>query len=581
MNKEGLKGSESNGESAVSLVERSTNLAAGHGGLKPEDFLDVCKKTIPDFKYIKLIMGEYPEAEVDQIETAIEAWKTEHSMLPPSEEKDTEEKKEEEPVKKEETSTKPHTVTAAVGKSESGPVQDDDDKALKAIRDAEAAKGREEDEKRKARNKKIAATALAITAAATIGGVTGGAIVHHMDAQDATPTEATQEDKADQTVEDEETAESAEGLQIREDYRGGYEDEDGNHVHGYADETGKHANPNKIGRTGEAAPYNFDEAFTYESHDQFADYMEEDACRQKVLFLARYSMLDDSVKPEIARGLDDAELVELANSNPEAYQEIVDSYSALLRAETSSSEATTITGDVTNKFVDPTVEDGVMLGDRNLEIKHCVTHEEGSDVVAFTYALPGGGTDTVYYRMACGLQPIAETGTPQSDRIIEQTPEMPTPTPEKTPEPTPEPEPGGGDEELQEKTPFTEDQVFNRGDEAGNSKDTSEDAQAIREDTKTSEPEVQQSNPVERERQEAAPVSQPAREASQETSSHKADPAPAETQARQTQDQADTRSEAANQASQQKSSAENKADRDKVAEDFADGTAPVGDDADF
>ncbi len=596
MNKERLSSSESNGESAISLIDRSTNLAAEMGGLSQNDFLDVCKKTIPDFHFFKLINGEYSEEEVGQIETAVEDRKTKQSMLPPSnrggaEAGPAEKSGSAETAAPAETAgveaapARPHTVTAEVGGTNGENSDEKYRKALDAALAAEAARNKEEDEERRSKNKKVGAVALLVAGALAAGGLAGGAIVHNVENQnvDKAPVESTQEDEADQAVEDEETAESAEGLQIREDYRGGYEDEDGNHVHGYADETGKHTNPNKIGRTGEVAPYNYDEAFTYESHDQFIDHLDEDAHRQMVLFAGRYSMLDDSVKPEKARGLDDTQLVELMRSDPAAHQEIVDSFSALLHAETTQSGATQVTGDFTNKFVEPTVEDGVMLGDRNLENRHCITHEDGSDVVYLTYALPGGGTDTVYFRMACGLQPIAETGTPQSDRIIEHTPEMPTPDPEKpTPDkPTPEDEdePGGGDEELKEKTPFTEDQVFNRGDEAAHGKEEGDDQRAIREETKTPEPEVQQQNPVEQERQEAAPVSEPAQEAVQQTTSHAADPSPAETQARQTQDQADSSGHDANQASQKKTSTENAADRQDAASQISEGTS--SEDLDF
>ncbi len=348
---------------------------------------------------------------------------------------------------------------------------------------------------RSSRKGELGKTALAVTAAAAVGaGVMFGALGGGANGIDAKKSDKSQEQKQEQEQEQEqeqtgeqadeqadeiaEAQEAGESFDISDNYRGRY-----------ADDTGNNTNPKKIGRNGQEAPYNFGEAFPFTTEEAARKEVQEIAMHEPVMFSAWYYDLNDSLKVPGTEGKSMAELKDLMDEDSNKHREMVEAFLSV--SDDASYREGTITGDYTNVFARTTGGNGEQITSKNTEAVHCTTHEDGSKVIIMEYKLPNGKTDTLIFREACGLQNVRPTGTPESEKIIKNNPEIPTPEPDKPgggDEPTPDPEPKVDPKEpSREKTPFNPKELF-PGDGAG---DTWEpDPGAITDKTITEEPEA-------------------------------------------------------------------------------------------
>ena len=453
---------------ARSTKERGADLCK-HAGLTYSEFLAAAKAAMPEFKISDLNSGKYSHEQMDLIEAQATHAREEKARRP---------------------STPEVTPTPAPERRPRTPVTPE------VVPD------------RSSRSGQLGKTALSAGMAVAVGaGVLAGAlgVANNVDKADADTTDGSPKQEETQADELAEAHEAGESFDISDDYRGRY-----------ADETGNYTNPNKIGRNGQEAPYNFGEAYEYTTEDAFRQEIQEIAKHEPAMFAAWYYDLDDSVKVPGTENMSMAELQDVMREDDDMHRKMVEQFISI--TDGASFAEDTITGEYTNVFARTTGGNGEQITSDNTESVHCTTHEDGSKVVVMTYKIGKDKTATITFREGCGLQNVRLVGTPESEKIITTTPEIPTPEPdepsggdpeptpdptpdpEPTPDPTPDPEPTPDPTpdpepepeptptpETPEKTPFDEEEVF-RDDDAG---DTWEpDPGAITEDTITEEPEA-------------------------------------------------------------------------------------------
>lgn len=433
-----------------STKERGADLCK-HAGLTYSEFLAAAKAAMPDFKISDLNSGKYSHEQMDVIEAQATHAREEKARRPSAPE------------------TRPSGAapTPAPERRPRTPVTPE------VVPD------------RSSRSGQLGKTALSAGIAVTVGaGIMAGALgaANSVDKAGAKTPDDSPKQEEKQADELAEAHEAGESFDISDDYRGRY-----------ADETGNYTNPNKIGRNGQEAPYNFGEAYEYTTPEAAKQEIQTVSMHEKVMLSSWYFDLADSEKVPGTENMSMEELRQAMNEDEDLHRQIVEKFLAI--SDDATFEESTVTGDYTNVFARTNGGNGEFITSDNTEAVHCVTHENNTKVIVMTYKLKDGGTAQLIFREACGLQNIRKVGTPESEKIITTTPEIPNPepdepgggdpepTPNPQPEPDPEPEPGP----TPEKTPFDEDEVF-RDDDAG---DTWEpDPGAITEDTITEEPEA-------------------------------------------------------------------------------------------
>ena len=501
---------------ARSEKERGADLCK-HDGLTYSEFLAAAKTAMPDFKIANLNSGKYSHEQMDQIEAQADVARKTKMRRPSAPE------------------ARPSGATSA-------PVAENRSETPAT---PEATKT---DSSEKSRRFGKAATAVGGLALAGVVGAGIFAGVNNAsnnaknvgEANAATASGDSQEQENSQVSEAAEAHEAGEVLDITDNYRGRY-----------ADDTGNYTNPNKIGRNGQEAPYNFGEAYEFTTEEAFRQEIQEIAKHEPAMFAAWYYDLDDSVKVPGTEKMSMAELQNLMNENDDMHRRMVEQFISI--SDSAKFNEDTITGDYTNVFARTTGGDGIQITSVNTEPVHCATHENGSKVVVMSYSASKDKTASIIFREACGLQNVRMVGTPESERIITSTPEIPTPEPDKpsgdhetppktpetppkspetppetppdtpetppeTPPDTPETPPETPPETQKEKTPFDENEVF-RDDDAGDTWEA--DPGAITEDTVTEEPDIPAQEDFYEDTgnyEEPAPVNEDAQNAVQDTS---------------------------------------------------------------
>ena len=539
-----------------STKERGADICK-HEGLTYSEFLAAAKAAIPDLKVLDLNDGKYSHEQMDAVEAQITRAREEKARRPSAPE------------------ARPGGAAPA---STSAP-----ERRPRTPVTPEVVPDRS------SRSGQLGKTALSAGLAVAVGaGIMAGAIgaANGVDKAGAETPEDPQKQEETQTDEMAEAQEDGESFDISDNYRGRF-----------ADETGNYTNPNKIGRNGQEAPYNFGEAYEYTTPEAAKKEIQEIAMHEPAMFSAWYFDLDDSVKVPGTENMSMAELQQTMNEDEDMHRKMVEAFIAV--TEQATFRENTVTGDYANVFARTTGGNGEQITSDNTEAVHCVTHEDGSKVIEMEYQVGKDKTAIMTFREGCGLQNIRLVGTPESEKIISTSPEIPNP------EPQPD-EPGGGDPEddtptpeddtptpeddtptpeddtptpeddtptpeddtpTPEKTPFDQDQVFH-DDDAGTTWE--EDPGAITEDTITEEPDVPAQEDFHEDTgnyEEPEAPSQDSQEAAQDTAEQVAPEVQEERQeAAEAQQEANESGHEANQANEERGVRS----EEQMAEDLAD-----------
>ena len=370
--------------------------------------------TIPGFRYVDLMRGLYGEDQVSALEAEIARREARATMEPPR------------------PATKPAPFSEAVRPTSTETGESSNEKKMS----------------KKGVKKAIALGLIGATAAGAAGGAVVGGYLAHGGA-DGLPL--SYELHGSLENEDAEAMEQAESIDVSDQYAGHFANDEGT---GY--------NERKSSR------YSYGESLEGAEHDEVMKELEHIVFHEPTLFAPLYFDLDDSAKLQFT--LEDGTTIDTSTMSPaqladlmkneEAHRIMAQHYLLTIGQEY---EDTLLNGPHANVYGEK-YGDGQIFSSENVRAVHCVTNENNSPAITFRYEIPGksGQYATTTLRLGCGLQVVRPEK--EAERIITSTPEIDPDKPDTPDKPDKPDEPGGGDEEEQGKTPFTEEQVFENED---------------------------------------------------------------------------------------------------------------------